>query len=48
MHANLLYTVEPLNVDTLKLGHLFYTGHFIWSQRSINVYYFTPEIRTPL
>ena len=21
-------TVEPLNVDTMKSGHLFYTGHF--------------------
>ena len=28
-------TVEPLNVDTLKSGHLFYTGHFVWSQRNI-------------
>ena len=27
-----LYTVEPLNVDTLKSGHLLYTGHFVWSQ----------------
>ena len=25
-------TVEPLNVNTLKSGHLFYTGHFVWSQ----------------
>ena len=30
--------VEPLNVDT---GRLFYTEHFVWSQRSINMYYFT-------
>ena len=27
------YTVEPLNVDTLKSGHLLCTGHFIWQYK---------------
>ena len=44
-YYSMAIAVEPLNVDTLKSGHLFYTGHFVWSQHSIN---FTPEIRTPL
>ncbi len=35
-------TVEPLNVNTLKSGHLLYSGHFVLSQRNKNVYYFSP------
>ena len=30
--------MEPLNVDTLKSGHLLYTGHFVWSQCNTNMY----------
>ncbi len=37
-------TVESLNVDTLKSGHLFYSGHFVLSQRNKKVYYFTPDL----
>ena len=34
-------------MDTLKSGHLLYTGHFNWSHCNTNMYYFTPEkIRT--
>ena len=40
--------VEPLNVDTLKSGHLSILDTSVWSQSSINMYYFTPEIGTPL
>ena len=28
------YTVEPLNVDTLKSGHLVQSGHFIFNYRT--------------
>ena len=31
-------TVEPLNVNSLKKGHLLYSGHFVLSQRDIKVY----------
>ncbi len=32
MNSNIGGTVEPLNVDTLKSGHLLYSGHFVLSQ----------------
>ena len=40
--------IQTCIISPLKSGHLLYTGHFIWSQCNTNMYYFTPEIRTPL
>ena len=38
MIVNKVTTLEPLNVDSLKKGHLLYSGHFVLFQRDIKVY----------